>query len=120
LFQNTIGMLRRSNRKRANPEGRGDFVAPAAKEGNDTSNQHSTITRYSYQPNFYHFSWHIYTSHWFIYVSSMASMNTDTTAVISTSTTSSQSITGNTFWLQITQSYARKQATICREMFLLI
>ena len=31
LFQNTIVMLRRSNRKRANTVGRGDFIAPAAK-----------------------------------------------------------------------------------------
>ena len=100
MFQNTIVMLRRSIRKRVNPVGRGDFVAPAARRviaprtnitalQDTATNQISTIS-----PGI---STQVIGLPTVSDVSSMASINTDTIAVSSTSTTSSQSITGNAF-----------------------
>ena len=100
MFQNTIVMLRRSIRKRVNPVGRGDFVAPAARRviaprtnitalQDTATNQISTIS-----PGI---STQVIGLPTVSDVSSMASINTDTIAVSSTSPTSSQSITGNEF-----------------------
>jgi len=98
-------MFRRSTRKRANTVGRGDFVAPAARRvmtprtnitalrpsSQDTAtNPISTITQ-SISPGISTQAIGLPTVSDF---SSMASMNTATIAV---SSTSSQSITGNEF-----------------------